>query len=146
MSFSVACKSCGNVVTVPTPETKIAVLCQRCGAQDWRVPATAEEVAKSELRQQREARAIELCRSLDLDGLLKVPDDVPFGSAELKNALSNLFAPLEGETLKLAQSLVLKVARSPVAVTHEAWVEMYDRAVAKAIKDTAKGAEAAKGK
>lgn len=140
MSFSVACKACGNVVTVPTPQTKIMVICQQCGARDWRVPATAEEVTKFEAAQQRAARAIELCRSLDIDGLLKVPEEIR-ASAEVKHALSNLFAPLEGDVLKAAQANALRIARSGVAVAADVWIEMYDRAVTKAIKET-KGAKA----
>lgn len=157
MSYAIACKNCGNVVTTAliekekgqwvksseplTPKGRVHVICQQCGAQNWEVPATAEQIKKFEATQHRQARALELCRTLDIDGLLKVPEEVR-ASAEVKNALSNLFAPLEGETLKRAQSLVLKVARSGVAVAADVWIEMYDRAVTTAIKDMAKTAKA----
>ena len=153
MTYAIACKGCGNVLThaweqkeangpytrstTPlTPQGRVPVVCPQCGAfRNWRVPATAEDVVKFEAAQHRAARALELCRALDIDGLLKVPDEVR-ASAEVKNALSNLFAPLEGETLKTAQALVLKVARSGVVVAADVWIEMYDRAVTKAISET----------
>jgi len=153
MTYAIACKNCGNVLThageqqgasgpwlrstTPlTPQGRVPVTCPQCGAfRNWRVPATADDVTKFEAAQQRAARALELCRSLDIDGLLKVPDDVR-ASAEVKNALSNLFAPLEGDTLKVAQALVLKVAKSGVVVASDVWIEMYDRAVTKAIAET----------
>lgn len=153
MSYAIACKGCGNVLTTAweqkeasgpwlrsttplTPQGRVPVTCPQCGAlRNWRVPATAEDIAKWEATQRRAARALELCRTLDIDGLLKVPDEVR-ASAEVKNALSNLFAPLEGETLKVAQALVLKVATSGVVVASDIWIEMYDRAVTKAIAET----------
>src|SRR6266850_2003012 len=158
MSYAICCKNCGNVVSTAlvedkgqkgqwlksteplTPRGRVHVICQQCGAQDWRVPATAEDITKFEAMQHRAVRAAELCKSLDIDGLLKVPEDVR-ASPEVKNALSNLFGPLEGETLKLAQSLVLKVARSGVVVAADVWVDMYDRAVTKAIQETKKSAK-----
>lgn len=158
MSYAICCQKCGNVVSTAlvedksqkgqwlksteplTPRGRVHVICQQCGAQEWRVPATAEDITKFEAMQHRAVRAAELCKSLDIDGLLKVPEDVR-ASPEVKNALSNLFGPLEGETLKLAQSLVLKVARSGVVVAADVWVDMYDRAVTKAIQETKKSAK-----
>lgn len=159
MTYAICCQKCGHVVSTAlvedksqkgqwlksteplTPRGRVHVICQQCGAQDWRVPATADDIAKFDAAQHRSARAAALCQSLDIDGLLKVPEEVR-AAPEVKNALSNLFGPLEGETLKLAQSLVLKVARSGVVVAADVWIEMYDRAVTRAIKETAKGAKA----
>ncbi len=167
MIYAVACKNCGHVLdkayeqkergpdgpagpwtvsTTPlTPQGRVPVICPECGAiRSWRVPATAEDIAKADAKTKRAARATELTRSLDIDGMFKVPDEVR-AAPEVKNALSNLFAPLEGETLKLAQSLAIKVAKSGVVVTADVWIEMYDKAVAKAIHDVAE-AEAARAK
>src|SRR5437879_1120168 len=120
MSYHVACKGCGYVISTawekrPTPGSpdgeylpsttpltekgQIPVACPRCGTRAWRQPALPEEITKFEAAEKRAARAAALCRTLDLNGLLKIPDDVR-ASAEIKNALSNLLAPLEGETLK----------------------------------------------
>ncbi len=155
--YAVACKSCGHVeqfawalkdgkaelgmvrTTTPlTPRGQAPVYCQKCGNRSWQVPATADQIAKYEAKIAREARATELCRTLNLDGLFKIPEEIK-GSAEIKNALSNLFAPLEGETLKTAQAHAIRVARSGVAAEADVWVGMYDQAVQKAVK----GAKAA---
>lgn len=163
MTYAVACKNCGHVLdhayeqkergpdgpagpwtpsNVPLTSTgRVPVICPECGAiRQWRVPATAEDIAKFEAKKKRTTRAAELTRSLDIDGMFKVPDEVR-AAPEVKNALSNLFSPLEGETLKLAQTLAIKVAKSGVVVTSDVWIEMYDKAVAKAIADTKKGAK-----
>lgn len=158
MSYAVACKSCGNVEStawVPdkdgiyvkgtdplTPRGHVPTYCPKCGARSWRVPATAEDIAKFDATTRRVERATELCKKLDLDGLFKMPEDLR-ASSEVKNALSNLFAPLEGETLERAQQNALKVARSGIAAEADVWVELYDKAVQKAIQSTAKGAKAA---
>ncbi len=167
MTYAIACKSCGHVLqyayeqkergpdgpagpwtvsSVPlTPTSRVPVICPKCGAtRQWRSPATAEDVTKFETKKAREARATELCQSLNVDGMFKIPDDVR-GPPEVKNAISNLLAPLEGEALKFAQSLVLKVAKSGVVVTSDVWIEMYDRAVTKAISDAKAMAKETKG-
>ena len=159
MTYAIACQNCGYVeanayesrkdhplkgtrTTTPlTPQGHVPVMCPQCGAQKWKVPASKEDIAKYEATQQRATRAAELCRSLDIDGLLKVPEEIR-ASAEVKNALSNLFAPLDGETLKMAQSNALRIARSGVSAAADVWVEMYDRAVAKAISETKKTVKA----
>lgn len=154
--FSVACKSCGNVESYAyetegekmgqrstrplTPQGHVPIYCQKCGQRNWRVPATADDVEKFEAQQRRQARAVELCGSLNIDGLLKVPDEIHCTS-EVKQALSNLFAPLEGDVLRAAQANAIKIARSGVTAPADVWVELYDKAVAKALKD-GKGAKA----
>jgi hypothetical protein len=157
MTYAITCQGCGYVegfayesrkdhplkgtrTTTPlTPQGHVPVMCPQCGAQKWKVPASKEDIAKYEATQTRLARAAELCRTLDIDGLLKVPEDIR-ASAEVKNALSNLFAPLEGEVLKAAQANALRIARSGVSAAADVWVEMYDRAIQKAIKEP-KGAK-----
>jgi hypothetical protein len=148
MDYAVACKSCGNierfaydpekgtplVPPVPlTPQGHVPAYCRKCGQRQWRVPATGDDLAKWDAQQAREKRATELCRGLNLDGLLKIPDGVG-GTSEIKNALSNLLAPLEGDVLEAAQKNIMKVAKSGVAVPNEQWIELYDRAVQKAVK------------
>lgn len=157
MSYAVCCKACGHIeefawvkkegkdeiamVRSTTPLTargQVPAYCQKCGQRNWRVPATEQDIEKAKAKAAREARASELCGKLDMDGLFKIPDEVK-APPEVKNALSHLLAPLEGETLKQAQGNIIKVAKSGVAADAEVWVEMYDRAVQKAIKPT-KGA------
>lgn len=154
--YAVCCKACGNVVRHAyhknepdnpksgqlkqpleplTPKGFVPTYCQQCGKNQWQVPASAEAIAKYDAKIAREARATELCASLNMEGLFKIPDDIK-GPAELKNALSNLLAPLEGEVLKQAQSNVLKASRSGIAAATDVWVELYDRAV-----QNAKGAK-----
>lgn len=155
MKYAVCCKPCGFVIdkgivkdsdghitgSEPlTPKGQVPLYCPKCGNRSWRVPATEEDIEKFEAHARREARATELCRTFDIDGWMKVPDGVK-GSAEVKNALSHLFAPLEGDVLKQAEVNVLKVARAGVAVDNTIWVEMYDKAVQKAIAG-AKGSKA----
>ncbi len=158
MIYAVACKSCGHVLdkaykqkergpdgpagpwTVSdeplTPQGRVPVLCPSCGAlRNWRQPATKEDIEKFEAKKTRIARAVELTKAPNIDGMFKVPDEVRT-APEVKIALSNLFAPLEGETLKVAQALALKVAKSGFVVSSEEWIEMYDKAVAKAVADT----------
>lgn len=158
MTYAVACKSCGHVLdkayeqkdrgpdgpagpwTVSdkplTPQGRVPVICPGCGAvRQWRQPATADDIEKFSAKQQRIARAVELTKAPNIDGMFKVPDEVRT-APEVKVALSNLFAPLEGETLKLAQALALKVAKSGFVVSSEEWIGMYDKAVEKAKADT----------
>ena len=162
MSYAVCCKSCGNVESnayygpnderagqpmrdangkpVPlTPQGQVPIYCQKCGSRTWRVPATAEDIAKFAAAVQRQERAIALCRELNLEGLLKIPDEV-HATAEVKNALSNLLAPLEGDVLKTAQTNCIRVARSGISVAAEMWVELYEKAIAKAKDVKAKAA------
>lgn len=164
--YAVCCKSCGHIEStayygpnderngqpmrdahgqlVPlTPQGRVPVYCLKCGAQNWRVPATAEDVAKHDATGRRQARAVELCKGLDLDGLFKVPEEIR-ATAEVKNALSNLFAPLEGEALKLAQQNCLRVAKAGIAVPAETWVELYDKAVTKALEAVSTAKKGAK--
>lgn len=143
MDYAVCCKSCGNIerfaydetgkrTTTPlTPRSQVPMYCQRCGQRTWQVPATEEQVAKFDEAQRREARASELCRTLNIDGLLKIPDEVRV-APEVKNAISNLLAPLDGDVLKKAQEYCIKVARSGVQVANDVWVDLFDKAVAKA--------------
>jgi len=159
--YAAACKGCGYVeqfaydkdpasplrgtrTTTPlTPQGHVPVVCPSCGAQgQWRVPATAEDLAKWEAKKQREVRAVELCRTVNVDGLLKIPEEIR-AAPEVKNALSNLFAPLEGAVLQAAVQNCLRVAKSGVAVAADVWIDLYDRAVAKAVKDV-KDAKAVK--
>lgn len=146
--YAVCCKGCGNVesfafeaetgkrTTEPlTPRGRVPIYCQKCGARNWQVPATADQMAKFEDAKRREARATELCGSLSMDGLLKIPDEVR-AAPEVKNAISNLLASLEGETLKRAQENCVKVARSGVQVSADMWVDLYDKAVQKAVQYT----------
>ncbi len=153
MTYAVCCKNCGNVEKfayypdsdeknggkrieppVPlTPRGHVPAYCLKCGNRAWRVPATAEDIQKFDAKTEREARAGELCRTLNMEGLFKIPDEIK-GPSELKNALSNLLAPLEGEILKQAQANVIKASKSGVAAPTEIWVELYDRAVQMAVK------------
>ena|SRR5258708_2696866 len=162
MQYAVTCKGCGYVETnawgAPdtehagkrtneplTPRGQVPVYCPKCGARSWRVPATTEDLAKYEAAQHRAQRAVELCGTLDMDGLLKIPDEIR-AAAEVKNALSNLFAPLEGEVLKAAQANCVRVSRAGIAVAADVWVELYDKAVTKAleaVKAEKKGAKVA---
>lgn len=160
MSYAVCCKGCGNVEAfayhpngdpkagtlmdppVPlTPRGHVPAYCPKCGKRDWRVPASVDDISKWEAKVAREARATALCGSLNMDGLFKIPDEIK-GPAEVKNALSNLFAPLEGKVLEQAQSNAIKASRSGIAAATEVWVELYDRAIQKAVKD-AKGTRVA---
>lgn len=166
MTYAVACKSCGHVLdrayeqkdrgpdgpagpwtvsTVPlTPQGRVPVICPSCGAvRQWRQPATEEDIEKFAAKTRRAARAVELTKAPNIDGMFKVPDEVRT-APEVKIALSNLFAPLEGETLKLAQTLALKVAKSGFIVTADVWIEMYEKAVTKAIAETKAEAKKAK--
>ncbi len=163
--YAVCCKSCGHVLdkaykqkesgpdgpagpwtvsdTPLTPQGRVPVICPSCGAvRNWRQPATVDDIEKFELKIKRAARATELTRAPSSDGMFKIPDDVR-AAPEVKVALSNLFAPLEGETLKLASALALKVAKSGFIVTSDVWIEMYDKAVTKAIHDVAEAEKVA---
>jgi hypothetical protein len=164
MSYAVCCKSCGNIEAfaytpnspddpksgqrmktergdlVPlTPRGHVPAYCLKCGKRDWRVPATAEDIAKRDAQIAREARATELCRTLNMDGLFKIPDEIK-GTPEIKNALSNLLAPLDGEVLERAQSNAIKASRSGIAAAADVWVDLYERAVEKAKQKGAKAA------
>lgn len=142
--YAVCCKSCGHIemmaydpekgqiTTTPlTPRGHVPMYCQKCGQRSWQVPATEEQINTFNEAKRREARATELCRTLNIDGLLKIPDEVRT-APEVKNAISNLLAPLEGDTLKKAQENCIKVARSGVQVPNDVWVDLFDKAVAKA--------------
>lgn len=155
--YAACCKSCGHIedkAWTPatdtehskptqeqlTPRGHVPMYCQKCGARSWRVPATKEDIEKFEAAKRRVARATELCTKLpNYNGLHKIPDEVR-SAPEVQNALSNLFAPLEGKALELAQKMVVRVARSGVAAPSEFWIEMYDNAVASAIKQAKGGA------
>src|SRR6267378_3275750 len=131
MTYAVCCKKCGHIENtawiehegrrIPsaeplTPRGHVPIYCQKCGERDWRVPATADDITDYEAKNVRLARATELCRSTNLEGLLKISEEVR-ASAEVKNAIGNLLAPLEGETLRAAQSSCIKVARSGLAIS-----------------------------
>ena len=154
MSYAVTCKSCGYLerhayhpsgtaetnpkagqrIEPPVPLTRtghVPTHCPKCGARGadrWPVEATKEDVTKYEDRLAREARAAELCRAPNIDGIFKIPEEFK-GPAEVKTALSNLLAPLEGEALKAAQANIMKVARSGIAGDTSLYVQLYDRAV-----------------
>lgn len=151
--FAVCCKSCGYIedkaydpekgtpyepVKPLTLRGHVPMYCPKCGQRSWQVPATEEQIEKFNEAKRREARATELCRTLNIDGLLKIPDEVRM-PAEVKNAISNLLAPLDGEVLERAQENCVKIARSGVQVPNDQWVDLFDKAVAKA-KAIKKGA------
>ncbi len=151
MVYAVCCKSCGHIerhawgppdtpeagkrTTVPlTPRGQVPIYCPACGQRTWRVPATAEDLEQFEAKQAKAARAAALCGTpATIEGILKIPEELR-AAPEIKTALGNLLAPLEGETLKTAQTLVLRVYRSGVSADAGWWVDAYDKAVAQALK------------
>jgi len=57
-----------------TPQGRVPVLCPSCGAlRQWRQPATAEDIEKFEAKTKRAARAVELTKAPNIDGMFKVP-------------------------------------------------------------------------
>lgn len=157
--YAVCCKGCGHLEdkawepatadehskrgTKPlTSSGHVPIYCQKCGNRNWQRPATKEQVDAFDAIQRREIRAVELTKHDDFDGLFKVPDEIR-AAPEIKRALSNLLAPLEGEVLKNAKENIMKVARSGMAADLLTWIEYYDRAVQKAVQAGAKGKVAA---
>lgn len=150
--YAICCKSCGHIedkAWTPsttdthskrsdqplTPQGHVPIYCQKCGNRSWQRPATKEQLDAHDALAQREARALELTKHDDFDGLFKIPEDLR-ASPEIKRALSNLLGPLEGDVLKAAQANIQKVARSGMAADSLLWIEYYDRAVQKAIQAT----------
>jgi hypothetical protein len=117
-----------------TPRSQAPVSCPKCGQGPWRI-ATQDDINAFETKARLAKRAVELATPQpNMMGLFKVPEEIR-GSPEVKNALTNLFAPLEGETLRLAQQNALRVARSGVTATSDFWIDAYDQAVAAAMAD-----------
>jgi hypothetical protein len=115
-----------------TPRDHAPIYCQKCGARSWETPASKEHLVEYDERLRKEARAVELCAKDDFDGMFKVPDEIR-ASPEIKRAIGNLLAPLEGEVLKNAQQNILKVARSGMTADTLTWIDFYDRAVQRAV-------------
>lgn len=152
--YAVCCKTCGHIEDKQwdpstgeqhskrtdkplTPQGHVPIYCQKCGNRSWQRPATKEQLDAFDNRIRQEARAAELTTRDDFDGLFKVPDEIR-AAPEIKRALSNLLAPLDGEVLKAAQANILKVARSGMAADSLTWIDYYDRAVQKAIAGSKK--------
>ncbi len=133
----------GEPTTPLTARGHIPTHCPKCGVRErnrYPVEATKEDVEKYDARLEREARATELCSTQSMPGLFKIPDEVIKGPIEIRNALSNLLAPLEGETLKAAQASIIKVAKAGVQGGNDLWVDLFYHATQNAIKAT-KGAK-----
>jgi hypothetical protein len=147
--YAVYCKGCGHIEdkawepatadehskrsTRPlTSSGHVPIYCQKCGNRNWQRPATKEQIESYDAAQRREVRAVELTQRDDFDGLFKVPDEIR-AAPEVKRALGNLLAPLDGEVLKNAKENVMKVARSGMAADSLTWIEYYDRAVQRAV-------------
>jgi len=170
MSYAIACKACGYVekwayhpsstadnnkfagqrieekglpTTPLTPRGHVPTHCPKCGVRErgrYPVEATKEDLEKYDARLEREARAVELCATQSIPGLFKIPDEAIKGPIEIRNALSNLLAPLEGETLKVAQANIVKAAKAGVQGGNDLWVDLFYHAVQNAMKAT-KGAK-----
>lgn len=122
-----------------TPRDHIPTHCPKCGVRErgrYPVEATKEDVDKYDARVAAEARAIELCGTQNISGLFKIPDEAMRGAAEVRNALSHLLAPLEGDALKAAQANIVKAAKAGVQGGNEMWVELFYQAVQQAVKTT----------
>ena len=126
-----------------TPRGHIPTHCPKCGVRErdrYPVEATQADIDKYDAKVAAEARAAELCTTQNIAGLFKIPEEAMRGPIEVRNALSNILAPLEGETLKLAQTNVIKAAKAGVQGGNEMWVELFYQAVehAKKASKTAK--------
>lgn len=133
----------GQPTTPLTARGHVPTHCPKCGVREhgkYPVEATEKDITQYDEQVTREARAVELCTTQNLAGLFKIPDEAMRGPAEVRNALSNLLAPLEGETLKAAQAQIVKMAKVGVQGGNSHWVELFDRAVqaAKTATKTAK--------
>jgi hypothetical protein len=167
MSYAVLCKACnyierhayhpsstaennpkaGQHIEPLVPLTKqghVPTHCPKCGTRGpdrWPCEATKEDIAKYDAKIARETRAAELCHSPNIEGFFNIPDDFK-GSTEIKHALSHLLSGLNGDVLKAAQANVMKVMRSGIAGDNALYVDLYERAVQKAV-ESAKGAKVA---
>jgi predicted nucleic-acid-binding Zn-ribbon protein len=147
--YAVCCKNCGHIEDKSwdpgtgeshskrterplVPQGHVPIYCQKCGNRSWQRPATKEQVEAFDTLAARTLRATELTRREDFEGMFKVPDEIR-ADATIKRALANLLGPLDGDVLKAAQQNVLKVARSGMQGDTLAWIDYYDRAVAKAL-------------
>lgn len=134
----------GEPTTPLTPRGHVPTHCPKCGVRErgkYPVEAGKDDIEKYDATLARQARAIELCGTQNIAGLFKIPDEASKGPVEVRNALSNLLAPLEGETLKIAQANVVKAAKMGAQGGNEFWVELFDHAVQTAIKATTKAAK-----
>ena len=125
------------------PRDHIPTHCPKCGLRErgkYPVEATKEDIDKFEAKIAAEARATELCGTQNLAGLFKIPDEAMRGPVEVRNALSHLLAPLEGDVLKAAQANVVKAAKAGVQGGNEMWVELFYQAIQQAVKATKKAA------
>lgn len=147
--YAICCKACGHIEDKAwdphtenthskrsdrplTPQGHVPIYCQQCGQRQWQRPATKEQLDAFDTKQRQTARAVELTRKEDFDGLFKIPDEIR-AAPEIRKALSNLLGPLEGDVLKAAQANILKVARSGMAADSLTWIDYYDRAVKRAL-------------
>lgn len=129
----------GNPTTPLTARGHVPTHCPKCGVREhskYPVEATDKDIAQYDEQVRREARAVELCGAQNLAGLFKIPDEAMRGPPEVRNALSNLLAPLEGEILRVAQANIVKFAKVGVQGGNAHWVELFDRAVEDAKKTT----------
>lgn len=133
----------GEPIKALTPRDHVPTHCPKCGIRErskYPVEATKEDIEKYDAKVAAEARAVELCTTQNIAGLFKIPDEAMRGPVEVRNALSNLLAPLEGDVLAAAQKNVIKAAKAGVQGGNEMWVELFYQAIQQAIKAT-KGAK-----
>lgn len=129
----------GEPTTPLTARGHVPTHCPKCGVRErgkYPVEATKDDIAHYEERVARETRAAELCATQSLSGLFKIPDEAMRGPTEVRNALSNLLAPLEGETLKAARANIVKMAKVGIQGGNDHWVDLFYHAVQDAIKST----------
>jgi hypothetical protein len=118
-----------------TPQGHVPIYCQKCGQRSWQKPATKEQIEKFDNKARQEARAIELTGREDFEGIFKIPDELK-APPEIKRALSNLLAPLEGDQLKAAQTAVMRIVRMGGLYESNEWIERYEKAIEKAVQST----------